>query len=699
MVKIIITDAVLQVIKIESNGTITDDLVWQTPQGFPAISSKGSIMASSGNEFDLLPVGSNGQVLVADSTTTTGVRWATGGGGSLAVGAPVVGGTDGGVFFQDGGVFSQDPTFFQYDSVNHLLLLGDGSPSPLGPLSIDRQWDSSIGSMLTIFNRNPGQTGLADIAFLTGNLLQGYIGGADALTTAIPNFYRGSLFVLYDQKLVVGSATTRAATFSDAGIDLAKTLGRARIADGAVAAGRLVKLTNGSGLGKVKEYTLADTIPTQITGISVTGGADGATISVVEIPNQPVAVRCDGSGTYVAGGTAYLSQTLAASVTAVDTGVKVGIFEISSSPASGDLVQVNFSGAEIVANKNITVSLSQPFGSVTLTNPTIYQAVYKIPADVKTVYVSLGDRNLLSPNGNAADLTGIKIAGGQPDATQQTFVGSPTVYTGQTIPPYMFTNKLAMPVQTDSNGFMMFRWSFAAGTHFCEFQAGTGQNGYCKLLDNSTDIVATSGFVATFSPAGQFCVQYETQAPRLVIWSDSIQRGIANGTECGLNSSLVGLQVDRGYAVSAIGVASTLMSVWAGLTNWLINDTSSCVGANVMIALGTNDINASVSSTSLIQYAKQLCQQAKAAGAKKVIMCTIPPSSAFTTPKNTELSLFNNWVRTNPGGWFDVVFDVWNIVKDPGTPTQLLPAYAATGGIHFTAAAFTALRAAFPVIT
>ena len=141
------------------------------------------------------------------------------------------------------------------------------------------------------------------------------------------------------------------------------------------------------------------------------------------------------------------------------------------------------------------------------------------------------------------------------------------------------------------------------------------------------------------------------------------------------------------------------MSVWAGLTNWLINDTSSVVDATVMIALGTNDINASVLSTTLIQYAKQLCQQAKGAGAKRGIMCTIPPSSAFSSPKNTELALFNNWVTSNPGGWFDTVFDVHSIVKDPGTPTQLLPAYAATGGIHLTTAGFTALKAAFTTIT
>lgn len=209
-------------------------------------------------------------------------------------------------------------------------------------------------------------------------------------------------------------------------------------------------------------------------------------------------------------------------------------------------------GSTASTSGNISVSLSQPFGSVTLTNPTIYQAIYWIPPDVTTVYASLGDRNLLSPNGNAAAIASMKIAGGQPSVDRQSFVGTPTSFTGLTIPPYMFTNAVALPVQRDASGYMMFRWTLPAGSHFTEFSSGTGQNGYCKLLDNSTDVLASAGFVDTFSPAGQFVIRYATTAPRLVIWSDSIQRGIANGTECGLLNSLAGLGPERGYAVSGI---------------------------------------------------------------------------------------------------------------------------------------------------
>jgi hypothetical protein len=54
---------------------------WATPSGASPLTTKGDLYT-----FDTantrLPVGTNGQVLVADNTTATGLRWTTGGGGS-----------------------------------------------------------------------------------------------------------------------------------------------------------------------------------------------------------------------------------------------------------------------------------------------------------------------------------------------------------------------------------------------------------------------------------------------------------------------------------------------------------------------------------------------------------------------------------------------------------------------------------------
>jgi hypothetical protein len=52
------------------------------------ITAKGDLIAGTGSAtFDNLPVGTNGQTLVADSTASTGLKWATPASGSTFVGA------------------------------------------------------------------------------------------------------------------------------------------------------------------------------------------------------------------------------------------------------------------------------------------------------------------------------------------------------------------------------------------------------------------------------------------------------------------------------------------------------------------------------------------------------------------------------------------------------------------------------------
>lgn len=350
------------------------------------------------------------------------------------------------------------------------------------------------------------------------------------------------------------------------------------------------------------------------------------------------------------------------------------------------------------AGRNITIPLTQPFASTSLANPQVYSAIYWIPPDVTQVFASLGLRDLYTPAGNAADVNNMKIVAGQPSADRQSFVGTPTTYTGITVPAFMQSSKVSFTPDRDANGYMMFRWTVPSGTNYIEYVTNAGQSGYVKTIANSTDPTVGVGWSDTEQPAGQFLISYATSQPKLVIWSDSIQRGVAGTNQCGLLNSLVGLGPSLGYAVSAMGVASTRLSVWSAYSNWMLNDTSPVAGATVLIALGTNDIAASATATTMIGQMKALVRDAWSLGAKRVIVATVPPSSAFSGPQNTELALFNAWVRAPDRGWFEVL-DVHTLLKDPGTPTQLLGAYAATGGVHITTAAMTVLKGALQLLT
>ncbi len=127
------------------------------------------------------------------------------------------------------------------------------------------------------------------------------------------------------------------------------------------------------------------------------------------------------------------------------------------------------------------------------------------------------------------------------------------------------------------------------------------------------------------------------------------------------------------------------------MSNWMLGVVSPVKDATVWIALGTNDIAASETSTNLILYCKQLCQLARAGGAKRLIVSTIPTFTGITGPQDTNRTQYNAWGRSLPG-IFDDLLDVDTIIGST-------PAYFATGGVHLTTVGMDAIYASFPTLT
>lgn len=347
----------------------------------------------------------------------------------------------------------------------------------------------------------------------------------------------------------------------------------------------------------------------------------------------------------------------------------------------------------------ITVALVQSFAPTTLATASVYSVTYYIPSDVTIVYAQLGlrapwDYVAAGPNGLGSDTANMKIAGCAPSVDRQSCTGTQTTFTGITVPAFQLSAKQALPVTVDASRYMMFRYTAPSGSSWVEYVTNAGQGGGFYTIANSQDVTAPSGWSATAAPVGQLVVTYNTSRPKLVIWSDSIPRGIAGTGEGGLNYAYAGLGPLRDYAVAAIGVATTTAATWAGDTDWMLGDTSAVVDANVFIALGTNDLQAGTSAVNLIRYTKQLVTKAKALGGKRLIVGTIPSSTTYSGPQETERLLYNAYLRAKPG-WIDDVFDVDALV---GTAAQH-PTYFATGGIHLTATAYsTVLLPAFPTL-
>lgn len=81
-VKINITDQTVQVTKRATDGSVTDELNYEPPDGLPATGSKGQLMVHNGVEWLQLGAGTNGYVLSSNPAASLGVEWVSGGSGS-----------------------------------------------------------------------------------------------------------------------------------------------------------------------------------------------------------------------------------------------------------------------------------------------------------------------------------------------------------------------------------------------------------------------------------------------------------------------------------------------------------------------------------------------------------------------------------------------------------------------------------------
>jgi lysophospholipase L1-like esterase len=129
--------------------------------------------------------------------------------------------------------------------------------------------------------------------------------------------------------------------------------------------------------------------------------------------------------------------------------------------------------------------------------------------------------------------------------------------------------------------------------------------------------------------------------------------------------------------------------------------------AHLIVFIGLNDIagpgafyplSEAIGVDDLIAGYRQLIARAREQGLT-IQACTLPPLEGntslpgFDTPENEAKRVaFNRWIRTS--GEFDGVIDVDRVLRDPGHPTRLLPAYDSGDHLHPNAAGGKAIAEA-----
>lgn len=190
---------------------------WATPAADPS-TTKGDLLARSGTALDRLAVGSNGQVLTADSTQTLGVKWAAAASGAVAT--DTIWDTKGDLAVASGA----DAASKLAVGSNGQILIADSTQTlgvkwgaaPSGSVATDTIFDAKgdlpVGTAADTSARlavgSNGQVLTADSAESTG------------VKWATPS---GGGTTLYDRRWAVGSGETSIDEFNDSSLDAAWT--------------------------------------------------------------------------------------------------------------------------------------------------------------------------------------------------------------------------------------------------------------------------------------------------------------------------------------------------------------------------------------------------------------------------------------------------------------------------------------------
>jgi hypothetical protein len=279
--------------------------------------TKGDIIANSGTTNIRVPVGTDGQILIADSTQTSGVKWGsvTGAGTVTSVGIT-------------------PPAFLTASSAitssGNISLTYNGTAIPVtsGGTGLN-----SLGAALQVLRVNSGGTALEFATLSTGGDVSGPASSTDA-QLAIFDGGTGK---------VIRAATTTGVLKATSGVVTAASAGTDYIAPG-------------GALGTPSSGTL-----TNVTGLPISTGVSGLGTNVA----TALGVSVGSAGAFVLNGGALGTPTSGTLTNATGLPVSTGISGLGTNVATALAVNVGSSGAVVVNGG----ALGTP-SSGTLTNAT-----------------------------------------------------------------------------------------------------------------------------------------------------------------------------------------------------------------------------------------------------------------------------------------------------------------------------------------
>jgi lysophospholipase L1-like esterase len=249
----------------------------------------------------------------------------------------------------------------------------------------------------------------------------------------------------------------------------------------------------------------------------------------------------------------------------------------------------------------------------------------------------------------------------------------------------------------------------AAGTSPLTMHTVAAQTNYVSTSGNHVGVADLPVMTTTLS--WFFLARVEVMAPRsvgaVVAFGDSITDGTRSTPDTNnrwpnhLTKRFMENGIEMGVLNTGIA-ANRVLGEWRGVNALARFDrdvlTQSAV-TDVVVMEGINDlrVDPSVTAGDMIWGYRQLIARAHARGLR-IYGATLLPcedSGRWTPEVESKRQEINDWIRTSDA--YDGVIDFDAAVRDPDTPSKLLPEYDSSDHLHPSDAGYEAMAAAVPL--
>lgn len=358
----------------------------------------------------------------------------------------------------------------------------------------------------------------------------------------------------------------------------------------------------------------------------------------------------------------------------------------------GEAGAAHLTGAHRITQQ--VAAVISPYSIVSaIAGPYTYCIEYPIPPGVTSVEVGVHNRNIKDAvNGAAYTMTGLAVGTGNATGNGWDATPNRTTWTSIAVPN---TGEIVWNgpanVTRSAQGTILIAWQFPSGADVA-YESGGGAalpSGYVNASGTSVNTLASMTAVNGTSTliGGGIVLRYNVTSTQYAVVSDSIHRGIQYAGLANTDATMVGA---RGYSVAVNGVASSTAAMWASPSFWPWSHYK--WRGNVFVALGTNDVAAGTSAATIQTDITSAITNARANGARKVGVSTIPPSSVYSGAQNTVRNTVNAALMSNCCG-ADFTVDADTLTQS--APNTLDPLCGA-GPVHLNATCLQRIVTAVP---